>query len=96
VSDDIAEQIRDLAAREHGQVSEGATDYGVLTVVVEEHAGDVDAACIYKTDFRDDADDTTAAAFASALAATAPELLLEMALVSDRGEEIRKEELTDD
>ena len=80
-SDNIAEKVRDLMAEEYGGVSKGAEDYGVLTVVVEEHEDDVDAACCYKTDFRDDADDATAGAFAAALAATAPQLLLELALM---------------
>jgi len=83
MNDEVAQQVRDLVAKSHGDVSVGAKDYGVITVVIEEHADDVDAACIYKTDFREDADDATAGAFASALAATVPKLLLEMAIASD-------------
>ena len=85
MSDDtIAEQIRDLVAREEGSINEGADDYAVITVVVEEHEHDVDASGIYKTDFRDDADDATASALAKAVGVTVPQLLLELALEETR------------
>jgi len=87
-TDDLGEQIRDLVAEEYGGVSKGAEDFGVITVVVEEHADDVDAACCYKTDFRDDADDATASAFASALGAAAPTLLLELALMDAKDQPV--------
>lgn len=83
---DTAEKIRDLVAREEGGISEGADDYAVVTVVLEEHADDVDASGVYKTDLRDDADDATAAALGKAVGVTVPQLLLELALESSRNE----------
>jgi len=78
--DDMAEQVRDLIASDENGVTEGCQDYGVLAIVMEEHEHDCDVGGVYKTDFREDADDATVGAFAAALSESVPQLLLEMAL----------------